>query len=304
LSRAFQEVDMSELNTAHGYTRFGWTKVAWLYLMLIPSLVLGFHALNFERAAIGATFGLLTLCLGHSIGLHRGIIHEAFETSKTFRNVLVTLFIFTGLGGPLSWIRVHYLRDYWQNQPESPDYFAYRHGLLRDFYWNLHLTYVPTQAERVEIPHELAEDRWLRFFERTWPLYTIALSGLFALVGGWELVVVAVCMRVSAGILGHWFIGIVAHKWGYMRYAIEGAAEEGRNTFVLGLISFGEGFHNNHHAFPSSARMGHAWWELDLGWLAIRVFERLGLVWDVRAIGRPDSGKKPSAHAIGLPVGV
>lgn len=289
---------MPELHTAHGHTRPGWTKIAWLYLMLLPSLLLGWQALTLERALIAATLGLLTLCLGHSVGLHRGIIHGAFQTSRTFRNALVALFILTGLGGPLSWVRLHYVRDYWQNQPDCPDYFAYRHGLVRDFYWNLHLTYVPTQAELVAIPRELSEDPWLRFFERTWPIYTLAIAGLLALIGGWELVVVVVCMRVSAGILGHWFVGIVAHKWGYMRYAIEGAAEEGRNTFVLGLLSFGEGFHNNHHAYPSSARMGHAWWELDLGWLAIRLFERIGLVWNVQAHGRPDSGVKPAARAM------
>ncbi len=295
---------MPELNTAHGHTRFGWTKIVWLYLMLIPSLLLGFQALTFQGVIIGGTLGLLTLCLGHSVGLHRCIIHGAFQTSKTFRNVLVGLFMLSGLGGPLSWIRVHYLRDYWQNQPECPDYFAYHHGLLRDYYWNVHLTYIPTDAELTEIPRELAEDPWLQFFERTWPLYSLGLAALFGAIGGWELVIVADCMRVSAGILGHWFIGIVVHKWGYMRYGVEGAAEEGRNSFVLGLASFGEGFHNNHHAFPGSARMGHAWWELDLGWLSILAFERLGLVWNVQAFGRPDSGKKPGAKAIGPLVGV
>lgn len=290
---------MPELNTAHGHTRVGWTKIVWLYLMLIPSVLWGWQALTLERALVAAAVGLLTLCLGHSVGLHRGIIHGAFQTSKVFRNVLVALFMLTGLGGPLSWIRLHYLRDYWQNQPECPDYFAYHHGLLRDFYWNLHLTYVPTRSELVEIPTELAEDPWLVSFERTWPLYTLALAGLLAAIGGWELVIVAINLRISAAILGHWFVGIVAHKWGYIRYAIPGAAEEGRNTFVLGLISFGEGFHNNHHAYPGSARMGHAWWELDLGWLAICVFERLKLVWQVQAHGRLDSGKKPGARAIG-----
>jgi len=290
---------MPELNTIHGHTRFGWKKVVWLYLMLLPSLLLGFQILTLERVAIGAGIGLITLCFGHSVGLHRGIIHGAFQTSKTFRNILVALFMLTGLGGPLSWVRLHYLRDYWQNQPDCPDYFAYHHGILRDFFWNLHLTYVPTQAELVEIPAKLAADPVLQLLERTWPLYTLVLSVVLALIGGWELVIVAVCMRVSAGILGHWFVGYVAHKWGYMRYTIHGATEEGRNTYLLGLVSFGEGFHNNHHAYPGSARMGHAWWELDLGWLAICAFEHLGLIWGVRAVGRPESGKKPEAHAIG-----
>jgi stearoyl-CoA desaturase (delta-9 desaturase) len=82
-------------------------------------------------------------------------------------------------------------------------------------------------------------------------------------------------------VLGHWFVGYRAHKHGHVRYALDGSAEMGRNLTLLGVLSFGEGFHNNHHASPRSARMGEAWYELDLGWYTLLAFDRLGWVHDL-----------------------
>ncbi len=275
-----------------------WPKVLWLYAMLIPSLVLGWHALSLERAIIGASFGLFTLCLGHSVGLHRGVIHGAFKTSSWFRAFLIYLGVLTGVGGPLSMIRSHHQRDYWQNQKRCPDYFAYDHSIFRDYYLNLHTTHTAPFPYPDEWEAQ-RQDRVLIWMERTWRLHTLLLAGVLWLTLGWEWVVVCVCMRVTAGILGHWSINFVTHTRGTMRYIVPGATEEGRNHYVLGWFSFGEGFHNNHHAYPSSARMGHTAKEVDLGWWAIRVFEMLGLIWDVKAYGRENDGR--SERAVTLP---
>lgn len=125
-------------------------------------------------------------------------------------------------------------------------------------------------------------DPWLCFLERTWPLHVLGLTGVVLAVLGPEAVALCVCARTAAGILGHWAVGYAAHVWGERRYALPGAAESGTNIWVLGVLSFGEGFHNNHHAFPGSARMGQKAHELDLGWWVIRGLCRLGLVRDVR----------------------
>jgi fatty-acid desaturase len=110
------------------------------------------------------------------------------------------------------------------------------------------------------------------------------IAGLGALVwapGGLDAVLVCLCPRTAAGILGHWFVGYAAHAWGERRYVIRGAKESGTNTWILGVLAFGEGFHNNHHAYPESARMGLKPHEIDLGWLSLRAFEKLGWVRDV-----------------------
>ncbi len=262
-----------------GVVRFDFGKSVWLWAMLLLGLAFGLPALSWKWTVTSGGLTLLTLCLGHSVGLHRGVIHRAYETSPLVRGVLTELFVLTGLGGPQSWARLHAVRDYWQNQPSAPPYFAYRHSMVRDAWWNLHLRFEPrdTRAE-ARLPGDVLGVGWLGFLEHTWPLHTLALAlGLFA-IGGADAVAVCIALRVAVGILGHWAVGYVVHRWGEHRYVIEGAAESGTNVWLLGVLSFGEGFHNNHHAHPSSPRMGERWFEFDLGWYALKGLEALGLV--------------------------
>ncbi len=273
-------------------------KTFWLY----GNLGLGLLALGtgLSVAAFLTSFFLafLTLCVGHSVGLHRGIIHKTYATSRLLRWTFALLFAFSGLGGPLSWLKVHYTRDYWQNRADCPRFFRYDHGLLTDYHWNMHCRFVPAQLELYGLPSEDTEDPLLRFLERSWMLFPVALMALLAWQFGWAFAGVTCCLRVTAGILGHWFVGYVSHKIGYVRYAVDGASSEGRNVFFLGVISFGEGFHNNHHAYPASARMGVKWYELDLGWWVVRALEVLGLVHDVVAWHRPGFAAKAAAKAV------
>lgn len=93
---------------------------------------------------------------------------------------------------------------------------------------------------------------------------------------------ILVCFRSSMTILGHWYIGYASHKYGYSHFEIQHAKESAFNDVLLGLLSFGEGFHNNHHAHPSSANFGVKWYELDMGWYAVRILKRLGLIRNVK----------------------
>jgi stearoyl-CoA desaturase (delta-9 desaturase) len=261
-------------------------RAAWLWSMLAVGLVAGLPALTPGRTTASFTLAFLTLCLGHSVGLHRGLIHRTYESARWLRGLLAWLFVLSGLGGPLAWARLHAVRDHWQSRPDCPRYFAYDHSLARDFVWNLHLRFVPADARAEErLPPDVLGDPWLRFLDRTWPLHVLALAVLLYLQDGPGAVAVCLCARTAAGILGHWFIGYAAHRWGRRPHVVAGAKESGTNVWILGLLSFGEGFHNNHHAFPRSARMGLQAHELDLGWLVLRLLRRLGLVHDVREAG-------------------
>lgn len=263
-----------------GRIRFDAGKTLWLWGLLIPGAVVGIPSLTPATLAVALGLTFLTLCVGPSVGLHRGIIHRTYETSPLVRGVLAYLFVLSGLGGPLSWARLHAVRDHWQNRPDCPTYFAYTHSLFRDFLWNLHLRFEPAD-DRCDgrLPADVLRDRWLRFLERTWPLHVLALAGVILWTLGPGGVAVCLCARTAGGILGHWAIGYASHAWGERRYEREGATENGTNNWLLGVLSFGEGFHNNHHAFPGSARMGLRPHEFDLGWLVIRAMERAGLLY-------------------------
>jgi stearoyl-CoA desaturase (delta-9 desaturase) len=247
--------------------------------MFIPGLVIGIPSVTPTTLIVSLILTFLTLCVGHSVGLHRGIIHRTYETGRVVKGTLAYLFVLSGLGGPISWARLHAIRDFWQNRSDCPRYFAYGHSIARDFIWNLHLRFEPVD-DRADnrLPADVLHDPWLQFLERTWPLHILVLAIAIRATMGPGAVAVCVCARTAASILGHWGVGYAAHAWGERRFILPGAAESGTNVWILGLLSFGEGFHNNHHAFPTSARMGMRSGEFDLGWLVIRVLERLSLV--------------------------
>lgn len=275
--------------------RFAPAKSAWLLAMLLPALWWGPAAAGLSELALAAVLLTTTVLFGHTVGLHRGILHGAFRFSPRLHKLFALLFALTGLGGPLTWIRQHALRDHYQSQPEAPETLGFDHGLLTDLWWTL---FCMPQADWSQVPLNPAHesDPWLARLDRWFFPIQLAQGALIAGVFGWNAMIVAWCARNALVIVGHWWVGYLAHTMGSRPYRIEGVAEEGRNLALLGVLSFGEGFHNNHHAAPRSARIGRLWWQLDLGWLAICGLEAMGLVWEVRHPRGPSDLLRPGAR--------
>ncbi len=110
----------------------------------------------------------------------------------------------------------------------------------------------------------------------------LPLAALLFACGGWAFVFWGVCARVTAAVFGHWLIGHLAHNHGELVREIRGAAVQGRNVRFASLLTMGECWHNNHHAFPGSARLGLAPGEWDPGWWVLQALQRAGLVWAIR----------------------
>ena len=275
-----------------GKLQFSFKKTIWLYLMIIPCFLIDFTQLTIEITLIGVMLTFVTVCLGHSIGLHRGIIHKSYETSTTIKNILVYLFVLTGLGGPISWLKLHYYRDYWQNKQNCPKYFSYEHSLFKDFWWNLHLSFQPESIEKYQIPKKDLDNNWFQWLERTWYLHVIALALIIYFLFDFNTMLLLVFFRSAMTILGHWYIGYASHKYGYSHFEMRGAKESAFNDIILGLVSFGEGFHNNHHAHPSSANFGVKWYEFDLGWQTVKLLKRVGMLYKVKDHKENNTQKK------------
>ena len=272
-----------------GRVRFDIYKTAWLWTLIATGAV-GVLVATPATLAVAGALHVITLCIGHSVGLHRGIIHRTYRAGPRLLGALAYLAVLTGLGGPLTWARLHAVRDHWQNQPACPAYFGYRHSLVRDFYWYLHCRFEPADARAEQrLPAGLLSDRWLGVLELTWPRHVLALALALAVTAGPAAAATIIGLRGALGFLGHWFVGYAAHRWGTQRFAIAGAAESGTNVWLLGVLSFGEGFHNNHHRYPASARMGIRWYELDLGWAVVRALVALGLVRGVQQAAPQDA---------------
>jgi fatty-acid desaturase len=105
----------------------------------------------------------------------------------------------------------------------------------------------------------------------------LPLAAILFAVGGLPFVVWGICVRVTTSLIGHWFVGWLAHNFGELRWQLKDASVQGYNVPGLGLITMGESWHNNHHAFPESARLGHNWSQPDPGWWFVCLLQKLGL---------------------------
>lgn len=121
-----------------------------------------------------------------------------------------------------------------------------------------------------------------RFLEHTWMLQQLPPALALFAIGGWAFVFWGVCARITAGIFGHWLIGYFAHNHGPMHAEVHGAAVQGHNIRFVSLLTMGECWHNNHHAYPGSACLGLYAGEWDPAWWTLLLLRRAGLAWDLR----------------------
>lgn len=264
-----------------GRVQYAPAKSFW-FLMMLAGAAAGVAWFPLPSAlALFAAVTAVVLLFGHSLGSHRKLIHNSFACPRWLEYLLVWLGVQVGLAGPIGLLRQHELRDFAQRQRACHPYLRHGAGFWRDAWWQLHCELVFERAPAIRIERRIADDAFYRFLDRTWMLQQLPLAVLFYLLGGWAFVCWGVCARIVAGVSGHWLIGYYAHNHGELAYEIENAAVQGRNLRWTSLLTMGEGWHNNHHAFPHSARLGLAKGEWDPGWWALRALEYVGLVRDL-----------------------
>jgi stearoyl-CoA desaturase (delta-9 desaturase) len=265
-----------------GDVKYAPIKSFWFISMACAALIGGVS--TFSAGAFGVFVGSTTtvLLLGHSLGSHRKLIHKSFQCPRWLEYLLVYLGVQVGLAGPLGLLRQHELRDYAQRMPTCHDYLRHGRGFWSDAWWQLNCELRLSCPPHIELETRIAADRFYRFLERTWMLQQVPPALLLYGWGGWGFVFWGVCARVTAGVFGHWLIGHFAHKRGGMNYEVVGAAVQGRNIRLASLVTMGECWHNNHHAYPGSARLGLADGEWDPGWWTLRCMQRAGLVWNLK----------------------
>lgn len=258
-----------------GHVSWSPAKSLWIGSMTLAALILCPIYLESGAIALFLVTTAITLCFGHSVGMHRRLIHNSFACPIWLEYLCVYLGTHVGMAGPIGMARTHDFRDWAQRQPHCHDYFCHRRGFWQDGWWQLHcklhLDHPPQFAPEPRIAH----DRIYAWMERTWMLQQLPWAILFFTIGGWSWVAWGVCARVAVGVTGHWLVGHFAHREGGQHWVVDGAGVQGYNITIAGLISMGESWHNNHHAFPGSAKLGLLPGQIDLGWELIRLFERL-----------------------------
>lgn len=247
-----------------------------------------FHGLAFYAAfwqfswtnlAVAGFLYWVAVGLGISMGYHRLHTHRGFKTSKAFEYFLAICGTLTLEGGPIFWVATH--RRHHQHSDSELD----PHSPRVSGFW-AHLGWIifgeaahNDTARNGRYAPDLARDpfyRWLTTYHWV-PLTTLGFALLY--IGGWPLVNWAIFLRVVFGLHATWLINSATHMWGSRRFATD---DDSRNIWWVALLTFGEGWHNNHHAHPVSARHGLAWYEFDFTWISLKLLRAVGLVWDVR----------------------
>jgi len=216
---------------------------------------------------------------------HRYFSHQAFRAGRAVQFVFAALAASAAQRGPLWWASHHRHHHVHADEPEDC-HSALRHGFL----WS-HLGWFMARenfATRDRLVSSLARYPELRFLDRWDAVAPLTLAALLCAAGalaerfapslhtsGAQLVVWGFCVSTVALYHATFSINSLAHRCGSRRYATRDAS---RNNLWLALLTFGEGWHNNHHRYPVAARQGFFWWELDLTYYGLRLLAALGLI--------------------------
>jgi fatty-acid desaturase len=255
----------------------------WITTVAMTAFHIGAVAALFyiDAGAIAAAVLLYFVAgmLGIGMGYHRLLTHRGYKTPKPIEYFLTLCGTLALEGGPIFWVathRVHHQKSDHEGDPHTP----------REGTWWAHMGWILTgqglhhdASVLTKYVPDLCRDRVHVALSR-WHWVTSVVVGLVLLaIGGLPYVLWGVFFRTTVGLHATWLVNSATHRWGARRFATR---DDSTNNWWVALLTFGEGWHNNHHAHPVSARHGLAWYELDLNWIGIRTLQLLGLAWDVK----------------------
>ena len=259
--------------------RIHWTN----FLILVTFHVLAAAALfyfSWQNLLVFLVLSYLAESLGVGIGYHRLLTHRSFKAPKWLEYTLTTLGTLSIQNGAIDWVtthRLHHAHTETDHDPHSP-----RHGA----FW-AHVGWIfrgtAQQHDEATVKHyvpDLLKDKFHVFLSRYYYVPSIVLGLILMAAGGWTMVLWGIFLRTVFGWHSTWLVNSATHLWGTRRFETK---DDSTNNGLIAVLSFGEGWHNNHHAFPRSAKHGLTWKEIDLNWMQIWTLEKLGLAKDVYA---------------------
>ncbi len=236
---------------------------------------------NFTWKGFWAFFVLqwLTGGLGICLCYHRLLTHRSFRLWKPLEYLLALFGCLAYQNGPIKWVAIHRLHHADSDKSTDP------HSPTKSFWW-AHMGWLFTFDERLDIfekyrhyAPDLANDRVYRFLNDTHGIYQPILGIVLYLWGGWPMVLWGIFLRTVFMWHCTWLVNSAAHTWGYRTWATE---DQSTNNWWVAFLTYGEGWHNNHHAFLRSAAHGLKWWEFDITYWTIRTLAAFRLARDIQ----------------------
>ncbi|KAK2651638.1 hypothetical protein Ddye_011494 [Dipteronia dyeriana] len=250
------------------------------------TIVLAIHLLSvfapfyFTWSAFWVAFGLyvVTGLLGITLSYHRNLSHRSFKLPKWLEYMCAYCGVQALQGDPISWVSTHRYHHQFCDSERDP------HSPIEGF-WFSHMSWLFDSngfSERCGGPSnvgDLEKQPFYKFLENTYILHPIALGMLLYALGGVPFLVWGMGVRIVWVFHITWLVNSACHVWGNQAW---NTGDLSRNNWWVALLAFGEGWHNNHHAFEFSARHGLEWWQLDMTWYVVRFLQANGLATDVK----------------------
>lgn len=248
------------------------------FLGLLLGVYLAWNRILFASDILLFLVMMLVTGLGVTIGYHRMLTHQGFEAPSWLRAFFLILGCMALAGSkPDEWAATHIRHHAHSDEEGDP------HSPLEGF-WHAHagwLFSLKNFSNADEYAPQLLQDRVVMFVSRTSTLWMILSFLIPFLAGGWTGLLWGGVVRFFWTTHTTWSVNSICHTFGNRAFDTN---DESRNEWVIGLIALGEGWHNNHHAFPKNAFHGMRWWQFDLSGLLIRGLETVGLVWNVQRV--------------------
>lgn len=261
----------------------------WKLILVVVVLHLGpllaVFPSNFTVSAVGAAIFLhcLTIGFGISLGYHRLASHRSFQVPKALEYFFILCGTLAGQGSVKGWVGYHRMHHLYVDSLKDP------HDSTQGFWWS-HINWVlhenPSHGKLANFTKDIANDPFYEFCHQHYLTLQIALAVLLYGLGGMPFLVWGTFVRLFVGFHTTFFVNSVCHTFGYRNFDL---SDRSTNCWWVALLSFGEGWHNNHHAAQSSAKFSKHWWEIDLVWQIIRTLEKLGIAKNVRRVASPFS---------------
>ncbi len=263
-------------------TGINWTTTAFMLLFHVGA-VLALFSFTWKALAVTVLLWWIAGSLGVGMGFHRLLTHRGYKVPKWIEYFMTVCGTLSLEGGQIDWVvthRIHHAFTDREGDPHTP----------RDGGWWAHMGWILTgtaqqhgEAVMMRYAPDLMKDRVHVWINKYYWLPLVVLGvGLFA-IGGWPMLVWGVFLRVVFNLHATWLVNSATHMWGSRRFVTR---DDSTNNWLVALITFGEGWHNNHHAHPRAARHGLTWYEIDINWYGIRTLQVLGLARGIRLISK------------------
>jgi sn-1 stearoyl-lipid 9-desaturase len=251
------------------------------------TIIITFHLLTVAAFFMFSWQNLLVMLIGNwivgslgvGLGYHRLLTHRSFKAPKWLEYLLTVFGALAIQDDAPKWVATHRIHHQFTEQERDP------HSTRPGFFW-AHIGWIvrgtandhDTATLKKYVP-DLMKDKFHVALARFYYIPLIISGVILFLIGGWSMVLWGVFARVVFGWHSTWLVNSATHFWGTRSFE---TTDDSTNNFWIALLTFGEGWHNNHHAQPSSARHGLKWHQFDLNWLTIRLFEKLGWAKNIR----------------------